>query len=75
MSKSHKQEEVAATMQEAQQYQNLVEFDDWWAQRMSKIPSVHRKEIIKADFRGRKIVGLQTMEAFDAALEEYGIQL
>jgi hypothetical protein len=58
-----------------QESKNLVEFDEWWAQRMNQIPSIHRKEIVKADFRGRKVVGLQTMEVFDAALEEYGIKL
>jgi hypothetical protein len=74
MSKDRK-EEADIVMEMVQESKNLVEFDEWWAQRMHRIPSIHRKEIIKADFRGRKVVGLQTMEIFDAALEQYGILL
>ncbi|MEM4726481.1 MAG: hypothetical protein QXG63_06030 [Nitrososphaerales archaeon] len=52
-----------------------VEFDAWYALRKSKIPSHHHKEIIKADFAGRKVPNMATMAEFDAALEQYGIKL
>jgi hypothetical protein len=52
-----------------------VEFEEWWSHRMNQIPTVHRKEILKADFRGRGLSEIETMSAFDAALEKYGIKL
>ena len=52
-----------------------VEFDAWWAARASQIPAVHKKEIIRADMKGRKIPMVATMAAFDEALKMYGIKV
>ena len=52
-----------------------VDFDEWFAVRELQIPKHHRKEIIKADFKGRGLSGYETMEAFDKALGKYGIKL
>ncbi len=54
---------------------DLIDFDGWWAARSAKIPGHHYKEIIKADFRGRGLSTMETMEDFDEALKEYGIKL
>lgn len=52
-----------------------VEFDAWYAKRSSRIPALHKKEIIKADFKGRKVPMLATMTEFDEALKKYGVKL
>ncbi len=52
-----------------------VDFDVWYALRKSKIPSNHHKEIIKADFKGRKVPAMATMAEFDEALKKYGVKL
>lgn len=54
---------------------DLMDFDSWWALRASKIPAHHRKEVIRADFRGRGISMKESVVDFDKALEEYGIKL
>ena len=55
--------------------QELVEFETWYSQREAQIPSHHHKEILKADFRGRKVPALATMAQFDDALRKYGVKL
>lgn len=52
-----------------------VEFDAWYAARAAAIPAVHKKEIIKADFKGRKVPMIATMDDFDEALKKYGVKL
>lgn len=52
-----------------------VEFDAWWASRSSMIPAMHKKEIIKADFKGRKVPMVSSMADFDEALKKYGVKL
>lgn len=52
-----------------------VDFDGWYGARASKIPGHHHKEIIKADFKGRKMPVMATMAEFDAALKKYGVSL
>lgn len=52
-----------------------VSFNDWYARRKGQIPSHHRKEVILADFKARKLQEFETMEKFDAALKLYGIKL
>lgn len=52
-----------------------VEFEGWWAIRSGVIPDVHKKEIIEADFKGRKVPMVSTMADFDEALKQYGIKL
>lgn len=57
------------------QGEHLVDFDGWWAARATKIPGHHHKEIIKADFRGRGLSMMETMEDYDDALKDYGLKL
>jgi len=52
-----------------------VEFDAWYAARAAVIPAIHKKEIIKADFKGRKVPMVATMSDFDEALRKYGVKL
>lgn len=52
-----------------------VEFDGWYAARASRIPAIHKKEILKADFKGRKVPMTATMAEFDEALKKYGVKL
>jgi hypothetical protein len=52
-----------------------VHFDGWYAARAAAIPVIHKKEIIKADFKGRKVPMMATMKEFDEALKMYGVKL
>lgn len=52
-----------------------VEFEEWFALRQAQIPAHHHKEIIMADFKGRKLSMKETVQVFDAALKRYGIEL
>ena len=53
----------------------LVEFEEWFAARESRIPAQHRMEILKADFRAQRIPLKATMAQWDAALIHYGVEL
>lgn len=55
--------------------EEFVDFETWYAAREGAIPGHHRKEILKADFKGRKVPNMATMAQFDDALREYGIKL
>lgn len=63
------------SLEEAQVQEELVEFEEWYAAREEFIPSHHRKEILKADFKGRGLGDKETMADFDYALKEYGVEL
>ncbi len=52
-----------------------LDFDGWHAMRKHLIPAVHKKEILKADFKARKVPALATMAEFDEALKKYGVKL
>lgn len=52
-----------------------MQFDGWYALRSSVIPAIHKKEILKADFKGRKVPMVATMAEFDEALKKYGVVL
>jgi hypothetical protein len=52
-----------------------VDFDGWYGARASKIPGHHHKEILRADFRARKVPVMTTMAEFDRALKMYGVSL
>lgn len=52
-----------------------VHFEQWYAIRSEQIPPQHYKEIILADFKGRKVAIESTMAEFDDALRKYGIEL
>jgi hypothetical protein len=55
--------------------EELMDFESWYAERSGAIPAHHRKEIIKADFAGRKVPDMATMAQFDDALKKYGVEL
>ena len=52
-----------------------VSFDQWWMMRSKEIPRAHRKEIIKADFKGRGLKDKALKSDWDKALESYGVKL
>ncbi len=52
-----------------------IDFESWFAMRKKDIPTQHREEIIRADFKARKLPGVATMAEFDDALKKYGIRL
>lgn len=52
-----------------------VDFDTWYMIRKNSIPDIHHKEIIKADFKGRGLKKLESVNTFDAALTKYGVKL
>ena len=52
-----------------------VSFDQWYMMRASSIPGIHRKEILKADFKGRGLGDKAAAEKYDEALEKYGVKL
>jgi hypothetical protein len=55
--------------------QPKLDFDGWHAMRKHLIPAVHKKEILKADFKARKVPALATVAEFDEALKKYGVKL
>lgn len=61
--------------QEQEEEAQKIDFDGWWAARAKLIAPQHHKEIVKADFGGRGLTTMETMEDFDDALREYGIKL
>lgn len=60
---------------DSNELEDRVDFDSWYAMRKAKIPSVHHKEIIKADFNGQGLPETVTIDAFDAALKKYGVDI
>ena len=66
---------VEATAPEVQPEEPKVDFDTWFVIRKSVIPGHHHREIIKADFLGRKVSMQATIKEFDDALAKYGIKL
>lgn len=50
-------------------------FDSWFHQRGRQIPKQHLKEILAADFKSRGLDKEATMEEFDKALKQYGVEL
>lgn len=52
-----------------------VDFESWYALRKDSIPAIHKKEIIKADFKGRKVPMQSSIAEFDLALKKYGVKL
>jgi hypothetical protein len=52
-----------------------IDFDAWWAMVEKKIPTQHRKEIIKADFRARGFTLKESTQSYNEALKKYGVKL
>lgn len=66
---------AAAIVEAPKAEEPKVPFDGWYALRASAIPAIHKKEILKADFKGRKVPMVATMAEFDEALKKYGVRL
>jgi isocitrate dehydrogenase kinase/phosphatase len=62
-------------VEEPKQEEQKMDFDTWYIVRKHLIPAHHYKEILRADFKGRKLPKLCTIEQFDSALEKYGVKL
>lgn len=77
MIQKESQEEIEVMKESASEMEQpqLIDFDTWHAIRQGRIPSQHRKEVLKADFRARGLLSLATLEQFDEALEKYGVRL
>ena len=67
--------EAAPEVVEEKVEEPKIDFDGWHAMRKHRIPAIHKKEILKADFKARKVPALATMAEFDEALKKYGVQL
>ena len=52
-----------------------IEFDEWHVMRKNAIPTHHRKEILLADFKARKVPMTARVQDFDEALKKYGVKL
>ena len=68
-------EVVAAPVEEPKAEEVKVQFDGWYAMRSGVIPAIHKKEILKADFKGQRVPMIATMAEFDNALKKYGVTL
>lgn len=54
----------------------VVNFDHWWASRSSTVKlAPHMKEIVHADFKGRGLEQLNTMEKWDWAARQFGLNI
>ncbi len=65
----------AAPAKPAASTEREISFDQWYMMRSASIPRVHRKEILKADFRGQGIGAKADLARYDGALERYGVKL
>lgn len=75
MGKKKRAAEEAAELEIQAMSETLMEFEEWFSLREEKIPAHHHREIIKADFKARKVPNKATLEQFDAALKQYGLTL
>jgi len=65
----------AASAKPAPSGEKAVSFDEWYAMRSAAIPKVHRKEVLKADFKGQGLGASADLARYDQALERYGVKL
>jgi hypothetical protein len=72
---AEKREKAMSAQPKTAKEDKTVSFDSWWMKRCKQIPSMHRKEIIKADFKGRKLSEKELESDYDKALKAYGINL
>lgn len=52
-----------------------VSFDEWYMMRSAAIPKNHRKEMLRADFKGRGLGSRAELAQYDDALCKYGVKL
>lgn len=68
-------EKAVEAAPEVQAEEPKVDFDGWYALRKHLIPAIHKREILLADFKARKVPAEATMAEFDKALKKYGVKL
>lgn len=52
-----------------------IDFDVWFSQVADKLHSMHKKEVIKSDFKARGLSTLELPETYVQALAKYGVKL
>lgn len=52
-----------------------ISYDEWYMMRSAAIPKVHRKEVLRADFKARGLGKKADLASYDEALEKYGVKL
>jgi hypothetical protein len=72
---SEQVDKVEAAPVAAVAVEETVDFDEWYALRKNAIPVHHRKEILLADFKARKMPMTAKIREFDATLNKYGVKL
>lgn len=52
-----------------------IDFDTWWMMRVDEfnVPA-YLKEVVRADFKGRKMSKLEFPEDWDIAAEKFGLK-
>ena len=64
----------AASVKPMPSNEREVSFDEWYAMRSASIPKVHRKEVLRADFKSRGCGSKADLTRYDKALEQYGVK-
>jgi hypothetical protein len=72
---AEKREQAMKAQTKTAKEDKTVSFDSWWMKRSKQIPAMHRKEIVKADFKGRKLSDRELESDYDKALKAYGVEL
>ena len=72
---AEKREKAMKSAQPKKKKDEKMSFDAWWMLRAAKIPRGHMKEVIRADFKGRKLSDKEMAEEYDKALAAYGLKL
>ncbi len=67
--------EIVASLPPPLPVAERIFFDQWWANKSKRIPPIHRKEVIFADFKGRGLTNKETTEAYDLGLKKYGLDI
>jgi NADH:ubiquinone oxidoreductase subunit F (NADH-binding) len=53
-----------------------ISFDQWWADNSASLKvSPHLKEVIKADFKGRGVEGLNVKDKWNWAAKQFGLNI
>jgi hypothetical protein len=66
-------DKIKDTVEEVKIIEKKMDFAAWYYSK--KIPKMHTKEIIFADFKARDLTKEETKEKFDEALKKYGLDL
>lgn len=75
MAKIKEMEQKNRAPGKAKDVEPLVHFESWFHQRKQRIPDMHKKEILLADFTARGMGLEATMGEFDKALRLYGVKI